>query len=305
MVGRLQRLQRMGLARNAGPAQWVLEPEAEPTLRALGLRGDLIKTMHRDLGGQGIERGVAEYAIHEVTETPSIVGRLVGKGLHDELTEEAYVAIDGVDGRVHYVRFADMSGIDHTPPPGGIVELRHIEGETTDRPRSVLAVRSDLTITSQVSASGATWLDYQLVARERSTLASGGFGAEVRDSLEARIEHLTLQGLARRQGQRVIFASDLLGTLRRRELDEVTARLTSQAGLPHRLLAEGDAVAGIYSRRLNLASGRFAMIDDGLGFSLVPWRPTLERRIGQHVSGIVAAGGAINWDFTRKRGLGI
>ena len=75
-----------------------------------------------------------------------------------------------------------------------------------------------------MTATGATWLDYQLVARERVTLATGGFGAEVQEALEARIEHLTQQGLARRQGQRVIFASDLLGTLRRRELDEVTAR---------------------------------------------------------------------------------
>ena len=63
--------------------------------------------------------------------------------------------------------------------------------------------------------------------------------------------------------------------------------------------------AGIYSRRLNLASGRFAMIDDGLGFSLVPWRPALERRLGQHVSGLVNVGGGVDWDFARQRGLGI
>ena len=132
MVGRLQRLERMGLARSAGPAQWILEPDVEPTLRALGLRGDIIKTMHRDLGRQGIERGVADYAIHEATDTPTIVGRLVGKGLHDELTEEAYVVIDGVDGRAHHMRFADMSGIDHAPPSGGIVELRHLAGEAAD-----------------------------------------------------------------------------------------------------------------------------------------------------------------------------
>ena len=30
-----------------------------------------------------------------------------GIGLHDELTSEAYAVIDGVDGRVHYIRFPD------------------------------------------------------------------------------------------------------------------------------------------------------------------------------------------------------
>jgi type IV secretory pathway VirD2 relaxase len=304
MIGRLQRLERMGLARSAGPAQWVLESDAEPTLRALGLRGDIIKAMHRDLGRHGIERSVADYDIHEATDIPPILGRLVAKGLHDELTEEAYVVIDGVDGRAHHVRFADMTGIEHVPQPGGIVELRHMAGEAADR-RSVLSARSDLAISAQVKATGATWLDYQLVARERATLASAGFGAEVREALEARIDHLTKQGLARRPGQRVIFASDLLNTLRRRELDDVTAQLALQTGLSHRPPTEGDSVSGTYSRRLNLASGRFAMIDDALGFSLVPWRPALERRIGQHVSGVVSAGGAIDWDFSRKRGLGI
>jgi hypothetical protein len=52
---------------------------------------------------------------------------------------------------------------------------------------------------------------------------------------------------------------------------------------------------------LNLASGRFAMIDDGLGFNLVPWSPSLERQLGLDVSGIAQAG-RIEWSFGRARG---
>ncbi|WP_394021742.1 DUF3363 domain-containing protein [Xanthobacter pseudotagetidis] len=44
------------------------------------------------------------------------------------------------------------------------------------------------------------------------------------------------------------------------------------------------------SRRLagvaNLASGRFAMIEDGLGFQLVPWQPALEKRLDHYISGV-------------------
>jgi hypothetical protein len=47
------------------------------------------------------------------------------------------------------------------------------------------------------------------------------------------------------------------------------------------------------------------MIDDGLGFSLVPWSPMLERHLGQEVSGVVRADGGVDWSFGRKRGLGI
>jgi len=57
-------------------------------------------------------------------------------------------------------------------------------------------------------------------------------------------------------------------------------------------------------QRISLDSGRFAMIDDGPGISLVPWTPSLERQLGRHVSGVARAGG-IEWGFGKKRGLGI
>jgi type IV secretory pathway VirD2 relaxase len=46
-IGRLQKLERMGLATAAGPGQWMIGLEAGPVLRDLGMRGDIIKTMHR------------------------------------------------------------------------------------------------------------------------------------------------------------------------------------------------------------------------------------------------------------------
>jgi hypothetical protein len=53
-----------------------------------------------------------------------------------------------------------------------------------------------------------------------------------------------------------------------------------------------------------LASGRFAMIDNGLGFSLVPWRPVLENKIGREVTGVIR-GEDVSWQFGRARTLGI
>ena len=93
------------------------------------------------------------------------------------------------------------------------------------------------------------------------------------------------EGLARRQGQRIVFARDLLDTLRRRELDAAGAKLSAETGLPYHAGREraSTSPASIASAS-TLASGRFAMIDDGLGFQLVPWSPSLERKLGQHVS---------------------
>jgi hypothetical protein len=104
-------------------------------------------------------------------------------------------------------------------------------------------------------------------------LAAGGFGQEVRDAMTARAEHLAAEGLAQRQGTRIVMQRDLLATLRRRELDAVGARLSTETGLPYTPAAGGETVAGTYCQRLPLTSGRFAMIDNGLGFALVPWTP--------------------------------
>ena len=113
------------------------------------------------------------------------------------------------------------------------------------------------------------------------------------------------EGLARRQGQRFIFATNLLNTLRQRELASVGAKLAAESGMPHHVAAEGESIAGVYRQRLNLASGRLAMIDDGLGLSLVPWSPSLERELGKQVTGTASSNGSVDWAFARRRGIGL
>jgi hypothetical protein len=69
----------------------------------------------------------------------------------------------------------------------------------------------------------------------------------------------------------IVPQRDLLATLRRRELDVVGARLSNEIGMPYSPPGVGELVAGTLRQRLTLSSGRFAMIDNGLGFTLVPW----------------------------------
>ena len=305
MIGRLQHLEKMGLAASGGPSEWMVGIEAEKNLRDLGMRGDIIKTMHRAFTERGQERGVADYVIESGGAESPIIGRLVDRGLHDELTGEAYAVIDGTDGRAHYVRFRGIEAFEHAPPIGGIVEVRRFGGAADQRPTLVLANRSDLDLSRQITAPGATWLDHRLVEREPIPLSTGGFGREARDAIQARAEHLADHGLARRDGRRIILQRDLLSTLRRRERDAVGSQLSAETGLPHMKAAAGEHVSGTYRQRLTLVSGRFAMIDNGLGFQLVPWSREIERRLGQHIAGVAKDGGGIEWSLGRKRGLGL
>jgi type IV secretory pathway VirD2 relaxase len=302
MVGRAAKLERLGLAERVGPAQWTLKPGLQSALRDLGIRGDIIKTMHRAVNASDREPDVTGFALHGDEADEPVLGRLLERGLHDELRGAAYAIIEGIDGRTHHLVFSDLE-MTADAKPGAIVETR-VYDDAGGHKRLSLATRSDLTIEAQVSSPGATWLDRQLLAKA-SAFSGGGFGAEVREAMDRRIDHLVEQDLAQRQGQRILFARDLVNTLRRRELDEAAARLSADTGLVHRPSAEGEHVSGIYRQRVTLASGRFAMIDDGLGFQLVPWRPALEQRLGQRVSGTLTPGGGIDWSFQRKRGLGL
>src|SRR5208337_950354 len=170
MIGRAAKLERLGFAEQVGPAQWTLRPGIEPALRDLGIRGDVIKTMHRAIADLGREPDVAGFALHGDQVAEPVLGRLVERGQYDELKGTAYAIIEGVDGRTHHLTFSDLETTGDAEP-GAIVETRTYD-DAGGRKRLSLATRSDLRVEAQVSAPGATWIDRQLLAKE-SALSSG------------------------------------------------------------------------------------------------------------------------------------
>jgi len=63
-VGRLQTLERYGLARELQPGVWSLSENLEPTIRAVGERGDIVKAISRALTDRGLERRTGRYVLH-------------------------------------------------------------------------------------------------------------------------------------------------------------------------------------------------------------------------------------------------
>src|SRR5262249_16347871 len=225
-IGRMMRLERLGLGHQAGVGPLTLAEKAEPTLRALGGRKEIIKRIHRCLAEQGWERVTSSVVLTSEAEPSPVIGRLVARGLNDELAGTAYAVIDGIEGRAHHTRLPDLDAAGDSAP-GSIVELRRYE-DSKGRHPVALALRSHLTLEAQVKANGAPWPARQLLARGATSLSDGGFGREVHEAMDVRVEFLISEGLARRQGQRVIFIRDLLNTLRRRELDAAGAQLSAE-----------------------------------------------------------------------------
>lgn len=378
-AGRLQKLRKLGLADEIAPGQWRLADDMEPVLRRMGERGDILKTLHYEMQRQGVPRGAADYAIYDSTDANAkpIIGKLLVRGLADELKDRHYLIVDGVDGRSHYVEIGRGDGTEPTPD-GSIIAITPKRPEARDVDRTVAEIAaahdghysieihlrhdktanrdfvethvrrleamrrqtrlvdrepdgtwtiapdhveralsferwqarnypvrietlSVLPIDRQIGTDGATWLDRELIAKQPTTMRDAGFGREARDALTRRQQWLVEQELARQDQDQIVFRANMLALLQRRDLTRAATELSGELGLAYAEPKPGSRIEGVYSRRLDLASGRFAVIEKSREFTLVPWRPVLERRLGQSIAG-VQRGATISWSFGRKRG---
>ena len=190
--------------------------------------------------------------------------------------------------------------------PADLAERGQAYDLARDEMRGRVSVLSPVGLERQVGHDGATWLDRELTSRQRAVLADRGFGREVTAALDRRRRWLTDKGYAADLGNgRVRAPRDLVQQLEARDIERVGRALAAERGREWRPAMPGSQVGGQLVGATQLASRRFAMIDDGLGFSLVPWRPALEQHVGRVVSGITLPGGDVSWSFGRSRGLGL
>jgi len=92
----------------------------------------------------------------------------------------------------------------------------------------------------------------------------------------------------------------MLAVLQRRELMRVAGQLSDELGLAFTEAESGDCIEGRLGRAIELISGRYELVERSRDFTLVPWRPVLERQIGKPVAGIMRGDG-ISWTFGRQR----
>jgi type IV secretory pathway VirD2 relaxase len=382
LAGRLKHLERLGLAEERRPGQWHLDDGLEDTLRRMGERRDIIKTLHREMTERNILRSPVDYAIYDPmgSDLKPVVGRVVARGLSDELNDRHYLVVDSVDGRALYIDVGRSEAVGPTPE-GCIVRVtpKSLDPRQVDRavaevaaanggrynidlhmkhdPRATFefaethvrrleAIRratnrierepngtwiiapdhldrvkeyelsqakrapvivdqlSSLSLEQQIETNGATWLDRHLVSGYIEPPRDSGFGREIKEAMSRRQQWLIEQGLAQKEQERIVYRDNMLAILQRRELTRVGGQLSKELGLPYVEAGMGERIEGTLRKTVELASGKFAVIEKNREFSLVPWRPVLDRHIGKQVCGIMRGDG-ISWTIGRQRGLGI
>ncbi len=150
-------------------------------------------------------------------------------------------------------------------------------------------------------APARTMLDDALEKRREFETVRAGFGEEFRGAMATRRRWLLAQGLASEEGDKLVIDDKRLALMERDAINEECARLSKRFGKAFDQPVEGERLAGIYRRSVDLPAGRFAVVERSKEFSLVPWREALEARRGLVVSGVMRRGG-ITWDFGKTRG---
>lgn len=375
IAGRLQALEQFGLAEPIGRAHWRLSEEMEPSLRMMSERGDIVRTMQRELASRKLDRPW-HAAPQSDQHGQALLGRVIARGLSDEVRDRHYLIIDAVDGRAHYVDIGRGDGVEPLAE-GAIVRLKFRTAEARPADRTVAEVaaafggrysveahlRHDPRATEAYAAAhvrrleamrqstgsvdrlsdgswsigtnhlenaaayeaklardcpveietmsaspleqlleahAATFLDRELLNPTSEPLRDAGFGQEMRRATARRLQWLDAHGLATITDGTVTLVPNLIQTLERSELAQASKMLSEELGLEFSEVSPAQVVTGKLARRIDLLSGRFALITNERSFALVPWRPVLAKQLGKDVSGRVRPGG-IDWQFGRTR----
>jgi hypothetical protein len=301
-VGRLKTLQRMGLAEERRPGVWVLDGRLEAKLRQLGERGDKYKMMHRALKEAGIDRAAAALALFERgSRKAPLIGKVVGLGRIDEVTDRIWVVVDGVDGRVHYAELGRLRP-SQVPRRGSLVLLAAGIGADGPSGTPKLQVLSAVGIEHQITYAGPTWIDQSLLENWQPNPGVTGFGAEVRAAFAGRLRWLKDHDLLARSNDTEEWTPrpDMMRVLRRLELERLIADLSRELRATY-VSHDGERhVSGIYDRPIVTPTATLALIRRDDTFTLAPWKPALEPLRGQAVTGWIGAS-RITWTPDRGR----
>jgi type IV secretory pathway VirD2 relaxase len=282
-IGRLRRLEQMGLAEEKHTGVWVLDPQLDTKLRSMGERGDIMGIMTQVMREHGLDRAAGDFAILSgARKAAPVIGKVIEVGLLDDMTDRKYLVVDGIDGRIHYAESSTLQ-VHDIPTPGMIVTLTGGGGKAKLR-NAQIEIVSYAPIEKLTSIDAVTWLDRTIVAEQRPAIHEKAFGAEVSKALVAREDWLIAKGLAKSNAPGSITPKpDMLRKLETRGVARVAAKLSAELGLPHVTAIEGMKITGKHVHTVDLPTVRLAVIKGRDEFTLIPWRPELLKLRGKDI----------------------
>ncbi|WP_439620239.1 DUF3363 domain-containing protein [Hyphomonas sp.] len=364
---RLRFLRTLDLAERQEDGRWVMQEGWQDTLRALGRRGDIIRSI-ANLEDRKIDAARLHALPRELGSAGEVLGRLAATLPGDELRNGTTALIEGLDGRVWSIEMTEQEAAQ-LPKPGGIVLVgrKAVEPKPADRtiasiaernggvyseelheaaePTSSLAfrlahkrrlealrrlgvvhrntdgswtvprnfeeralqadarkhglavdVRSWLPIGALVERQAETWLDR--MNTDVLDGAAGPFADELRKSLNIRRAWLRSEGYALDQNGQL--KREVAERLRKEEFQAATRTESIRERLPFVSRENWRDFSGTYSRHVELAQGRFAVIVGRDHYTLIQASARNSIWLGREVT-LIRSPGSIQWTLGRSQ----
>ena len=159
-----------------------------------------------------------------------------------------------------------------------------------------VVVKSWIDIDAQITARAPVWLD----DADEKEFGEAGLGADIVAARARRAAFLKWEGLWSEEAGGI--TPEVREKLAAEELESAAAREARRTGKAYRAVTASVPFEGVYERPVDLSQGRFALVARAKEFTLVPWRPELERVRGQAIV-LHRTRSGIGWRIGAGRGI--
>ncbi len=285
LMARLQKLSQLTVAKRTDLFRWKVTDDWQHVLKKLGEQGDIIKNLDQSWLHKADN---LHWVQHADDVSQPIEGRVVQKGLADELNDRAYLLIETPKNQSYYIKVPSTLAVESLRE-NDIVLIK------PQQQRLRIYRITSLSLAEQSSYPGRTWLD-QFVQQEHSLLQEG-YDTDIHHACEKRKQYLREQGIDLHQ-------KDWPKRLDQLERQTIAIK---QPGEIVSLKAEQNFTGQLNQLPKQANGHQYARIDDlrSKRFALVPWQQKYTSLLDQTVAVQLSRSGQIRVRaYELERGLG-
>ncbi|NQY98964.1 MAG: DUF3363 domain-containing protein [Henriciella sp.] len=261
--------------------------------------GDMLEIKPRSPGALGMDQTIADVAaqnrgIFSLTKHEQSDLKVSAKHLAMIKNRIAALERAGLIQRFHEEAYSIGSDfVDRVD--------KHL-GKAAKRSPNIVRKLEGRAFESQVRAFGETWLDQQLAGQAVEPIGDAGLGGDIRSAMDDRMRRHFQRGIVNDRNTKEL-SDNHLKLLQKEGMLHASLDITKETGLTYRAIKPGDRIEGTFKRVHQTEHAKFAVIDRGREFSLVPWKRELEKLRDRPIEITMSRSRSIAWTIGRTRGL--
>lgn len=262
--------------------------------------GDMLEIKPRSPGALGMDETIADVAaqnrgIYSLKKHKQLDPKVSAK--HLSMIKNRIAALERAGLVQRFYRDAYSIGTDF------IDRVDEHFAKAAQRSPNIVRKMEGRAFETQVRAFGETWLDQQLAGQAVEPIGGAGLGGEVRSAMNERMKRHFQRGIVNDRDAKELNDHHLK-LLQKEGMLHASLDIAKETGLAYRAIAPGDRIEGTFKRVHQTEHAKFAVIDRGREFSLVPWKRNLERLRDRRIEITMSPTRDIAWTLGRTRGLG-